>query len=260
MAHLKIAMLPLFIFALVCVLAIGAEGATTTSRYIDRRIAPGAGRSDLTLSSGYFIHEYLETLGGSTWKEWYLDAEYRYGLDDSYAVIWSPLPIGILYRLTPHNPDIEASVSWRLDLIDYNRIGIGPRFTSYFRRKFQDTWAIESLFEYSTFTPKRQDPTVWSTSLTLSFPYQVSDRLAIVPSAGFSFYDNALKKIFVDDLEAPKKGEVQDKIRFVIPVGLAADYRPNDRDKVALSYTYYGASIDREFNTHLIKLGFTRAW
>ena len=260
MALFKIAVLPLFIFALLVAGQARGQGSTTTSRYIDRRVSPGAGRSELTLASGYFVHEYLESLGGSTWKEWYLDGEYRYGLDDSYAVIWSPLPIGIVYRLMSHDPDIEASVSWRLDLIDYNRIGIGPRFNSYFRRKFRDVWAIESLLEYSTFTPFGRDPSVWSTSLTLSFPYQAGDWLAIVPTVAFSLYDNVLKKVFVDDLEESKRGEAQEKIRFVIPVGLAADYRPNDGDKLSLSYTYYGASIDREFNTHLIKLSFTRAW
>lgn len=219
--------------------------------YIHRRYGPDQGQKQLRFSTGY-LHRYYDDQKLATYlntPEYVVDFELRQGLDENYSVIWAPLPTGIAYRFPPRWEDIESGGSWSLDFLNQGKLGVKPRFDSYFRKLISAATAIEIELEYFTFTPFRSAPnSLWTLDLKAGPLFQITDSFALKPIIEVAFNDNILFEAYP---ESPEKSEA---IKTVFPLSLLADFQLPSGTHIGAEYSFRGLGLNQSFRTQILNL------
>ncbi len=116
-------------FLIMIVFPINLRADLSPSR-LDRSLkalAQTERKKSLSVDVGYFLYPGQQYHGIS------IGADYVELLDERFALIWSPLPLGILYS-TKRDAETESAVSWRLDVNTRFNGSVAPQFDSFYRR------------------------------------------------------------------------------------------------------------------------------
>lgn len=186
------------IFALASVLNLAYSGkatAATSPSMLDFSLRPPSSTKGIYFRGGFFVAAVPEDYGQAGQGD--MVVEYHHTVGSGLSLIWSPLPVGFLYRLRTDN-GFESAVSWNLDFLGKTGFGIAPRFDSFTRKQLNERWACEIGFEYSAFLSSQSASNIWSGGLMLGFRYLATADISLTAGSQVTFNNNPLFVSFQD--------------------------------------------------------------
>lgn len=195
-------------------------------------------------------------LGAFPSNNYLLEADVQSRVDDRLAVIWSPLPLGVIYSVQ-NNVDIESAVSWELGLTSIFGWSLNPRFDSFFRRHLTPRVAFEAQLEYGTITPLNEQPTLWSLGLSLNMRYRVNEIVDFVQFAQLVTEDALLKRLFPNDPSHPSQ---ETYLHVTVPIGIGISSQIREASAVGFEYSYRGLGLPESVQAHLFSLSWRSSW
>jgi hypothetical protein len=240
------------LFLLVSVSANAFAGVDY--RFIDQPFSPHDHQRAFLFSSSTALEEVnSKTSDQSVWID--INLEYQQALDEQFALIWSPLPLGILIRDVDNDTPDEVGYAWNLGLSNAYEFGLKPRFDGSYRHKLSELRAVEIQLEYYSFFPfSKGHPNLWTASLTSGFILQISDMFALETVVEVSLNDNVLLRAY------DKQSSSNDSFRYVVPIGLVSDFKLTAMAHLGLEYFYRGIGLGNSFRAHEITLNSVLRW
>ncbi len=118
-----------WLLALLTFISI-AHAETVDRRFIEMPFGPAAHESVLPIQFQY-NHARIDSLNRRDSMS--LDLEYQRSLNDEFALVWAPLPLGLIVR-DPSQVGIQQSAfRWSLGLAQGGLWGERPRFNGHLR-------------------------------------------------------------------------------------------------------------------------------
>lgn len=231
---------------LVFFFAVSAFGVDR--RFIDMPYGPALDEHVLTFPSSFSWADGGRSVLLS------LDGEYQQSLDDEFALVWSPLPLGLIIR-DPSQVGIEQSAfRWSLGVTQGGMWGLRPRFNGFLRRAISVRRAYEIELEYFSFFPFSSYPAIWSVALKPVYVSQLSDDFAAY--VGFSIVANDTILLQTLDRESSHNSD----FNLTVPIRVGTDFRLSSKVHLQLGYEFRGLGLQSSYYTHTVLLQPTWQW
>ena len=184
-----------------------------------------------------------------------IEAQYERALDKNFALIWSPLPLGVLYQLEA-DVDLESAVQWNLGLAAFNGLGLEPRFDSYVRKRISKTLDLELQIEYGTFVPLNEKPSIWSFGFSFYPRIHISEETSLLPGFRLITRDALLREV----VKTSSRTDSREYLELTAPIFIAVETAKTDGVHYGFEYTFRGLGMTEYFFVHMIRVSAAWFW
>jgi opacity protein-like surface antigen len=236
----------LFIFVSSLVSSL-ARASGADRRFIEMPYGPGPGERVLKTEFSYSGSENRASFFS-------IGAEYEQSLNDEFALVWGPLPLGVIIRDPSQTGIDQSACRWSLDLYQRGVFGLQPRFNGYLRRAISSSQAFDIELEYFSFFPFSQYPMIWTVGLKSNYISQLSDSVALWIGASVWANDTILLQTY------DRQSSANSDFNLSLPIRLGTDFRLSSSLHLELEYEFRGIGLTDRYRTHTVVLRPTFRW